>query len=270
MYTYDGGSVDYEYHQMYPCARRVMAGNEYNYTINVSYAPGCGFDYTAKITVLTSTLPAGWNVSLTDSAGASCWGRQMDWNDSGYFIVILTVKSSLSANTGDAGLVSVRLWVNDTAACNEHDKVDINTRTIVDPYPNINLRLISPNGGETWRVGTLHNITWSATGGKEPLNITIEYTIDGYSGNWMILAVNHTNNGSFQWSLPATSSDQCAVRLFINDSDTPQFSRNTTGSYFYLRDYVVEMPFLTICCLTVMGVVFAVWVNCASRDEKDR
>jgi hypothetical protein len=48
------------------------------------------------------------------------------------------------------------------------------------------LVLNSPNGGEEWRIGTLHDITWSST---DIANVNIDYTTDD-GANWGTIIAN--------------------------------------------------------------------------------
>jgi len=68
----------------------------------------------------------------------------------------------------------------------------------------------TPNGGESWATGSIHNITWSSTG--TIANVTLEYSLDAGS-NWTIISSSTANDGSEAWTLPGTTSTTARVRV---------------------------------------------------------
>ncbi len=72
------------------------------------------------------------------------------------------------------------------------------------------ISIISPNGGESWLVGSSHNITWILNG---VTNFKIEYTTNGGISWIQVIASTTANNGSFTWTVPNTPSANCKVRI---------------------------------------------------------
>jgi photosystem II stability/assembly factor-like uncharacterized protein len=69
--------------------------------------------------------------------------------------------------------------------------------------------LTSPNGGESWDPGSVHNITWSTT---NIANLKIDYRTS--PGDWQtIVASTPTFGGSFAWTIPNTPTTQARVRI---------------------------------------------------------
>jgi trimeric autotransporter adhesin len=67
----------------------------------------------------------------------------------------------------------------------------------------------SPNGGETWTLGSTHDITWSAgNGGK----VTIELSRDNGS-SWETLFAATANDGSQAWTVSGATTGQALVRI---------------------------------------------------------
>jgi uncharacterized repeat protein (TIGR02543 family) len=83
------------------------------------------------------------------------------------------------------------------------------------------LTIISPNGGESWRVGTAHTITWVKTGNVP--NVKIEYTINGGS-SWLVITTTTPNTGSYPWTVPGSPSGQCKVRVSDIDGNPTDMS----------------------------------------------
>jgi len=101
------------------------------------------------------------------------------------------------------------------------------------------LRVVSPNGGESWAVGEEHDITWDS-GGQLGF-IRIDYSTDGGS-NWTSIVDGMTNDGVYPWVVDAPTSDNCLVRvsksadLEINDTSDWAFS------IFQIIDWVSVAP----------------------------
>ncbi len=89
------------------------------------------------------------------------------------------------------------------------------------------LRLLSPNGGESWAVGEEHDITWDS-GGQIGF-VRIDYSTDAGS-NWTSIVEGTANDGVYPWIVGAPTSDNCLVRvsksadLEINDTSDWAFS----------------------------------------------
>jgi hypothetical protein len=85
--------------------------------------------------------------------------------------------------------------------------------SIVQTLPG-DITVISPNGGESWPVGSSQEITW--TGNGDINNVTIECSTDNGT-TWKVIAQTTANDGSYDWTIPDTVSDECLVRISYND-----------------------------------------------------
>jgi len=83
------------------------------------------------------------------------------------------------------------------------------------------LQVTSPNGGETWLIGSSHDITWTSSGGVG--NVRIEYSSDNGS-NWTDIAASTENDGSYNWTTPGVSSTNYLVRVSETDGDPTDVS----------------------------------------------
>ncbi|MCG2680311.1 MAG: SBBP repeat-containing protein, partial [Kiritimatiellae bacterium] len=73
------------------------------------------------------------------------------------------------------------------------------------------ITLTSPNGGENWNSGTIHNITWSS--GGTIANVNIDYSAN-IGSSWTSVAAGTANDGTYAWTVPAiTPSANCLVRI---------------------------------------------------------
>jgi len=78
--------------------------------------------------------------------------------------------------------------------------------------------ITSPNGAESWDIGSSHNITWTTEGTVG--NVKIEYSIDNGS-NYTTIAASASNSGSYLWTVPYTPSDASLVKISQASGGTP-------------------------------------------------
>ncbi|MBM2840186.1 MAG: hypothetical protein HW412_714 [Bacteroidetes bacterium] len=95
------------------------------------------------------------------------------------------------------------------------------------------LSVMSPNGGEVWIVGTMHNIMWSSS--------LVDYVNIVYrvlpGNNWRSVAQNvPAASGSYAWTVPNAPADQVLVRIVsatdlevIDESNSPFTIQSATS-----------------------------------------
>jgi hypothetical protein len=88
-------------------------------------------------------------------------------------------------------------------------------------YPHA-LAVTSPNGGESWSGGGIHDITWSVTGeaGPDPGTVDIEYSADA-GLTWSALSAAEPNDGSYAWTIASNPSSQSSVRVVRHNRLAP-------------------------------------------------
>jgi hypothetical protein len=67
----------------------------------------------------------------------------------------------------------------------------------------------SPNGGESWQVGTLHNITWTSTNSTTD---SISYSTDN-GGSWLFVGTQIPPTNTYAWTVPNTPSPNCLAKV---------------------------------------------------------
>ncbi len=80
------------------------------------------------------------------------------------------------------------------------------------------ITVTSPNGGESWMVGSSQNITWTSIGSIE--KVKIRYSTNNGS-SWSTVASSTANDGKYSWTIPNVSSSQCLVRVSDAATNTP-------------------------------------------------
>ncbi|KPK74501.1 MAG: hypothetical protein AMJ89_06190 [candidate division Zixibacteria bacterium SM23_73] len=72
------------------------------------------------------------------------------------------------------------------------------------------IEVISPNGGESWCVGSTNDITWLAENFTD--DVKIEYSTNG-GANWIEIIPSTENDGVYSWTVPSTPSTNCLVKV---------------------------------------------------------
>jgi FlgD Ig-like domain/Ser-Thr-rich glycosyl-phosphatidyl-inositol-anchored membrane family len=75
----------------------------------------------------------------------------------------------------------------------------------------------SPNGGETWTIGTSHLITWTATDNAGVASVDIAWSTDGGATYPNVIASGVPNSGSYSWS-PDIATTTARVRVTATDA----------------------------------------------------
>jgi len=72
------------------------------------------------------------------------------------------------------------------------------------------LRIVSPNGGEEWEVGSEQKIAWES---RNVSKVNLSISFNG-GQTWMSIATGvDASPGAYAWTLPTNASDQCRVRI---------------------------------------------------------
>jgi hypothetical protein len=133
-------------------------------------------------------------------------------------------------------LVFILVWFTQVASAQTqiYDDSD-NTFSILVPT----LTVLFPNGGENWNAGTIHNITWNSAGAFTEVNI--DYSIDNGT-SWLSVAANTANDGTYAWTVPATLSPNCLVRIKDAVDGSPADTSNAKFSISSSETETVSIP----------------------------
>lgn len=80
------------------------------------------------------------------------------------------------------------------------------------------LELASPNGGESWPVGSIQQVRWNSTGNIDSVNLMLS---PDNGRNWESFAIVE-NGGNFEWQIPDVVSDSCRVRILDQGDNFPE------------------------------------------------
>ena len=200
--------------------------------------------------------PQTTSVAVTSPDGGESWiagtTHDIQWTSTGS---VANVKIEYSANNGSSWSAVIastpndgahpwsvpnspttlgRVRVTDTAdACCSDGS---NAAFTVAPA----LTVTSPNGGESWTMGSTQAVTWTSAG--TAANVKVEYSTNGGS-SWTTAIASTPNTGSYLWTTPVTATAQALVRV----SDAANAAVNDTS------DAVFTLTLATITVLAPNG-----------------
>ncbi|MBI5168125.1 MAG: T9SS type A sorting domain-containing protein [Candidatus Eisenbacteria bacterium] len=76
----------------------------------------------------------------------------------------------------------------------------------------------SPNGGEAWKAGSTHAITWTATDAVGVVAVDIAYSSDGGVNFTNTIATGLANTGTYNWAVPNAPGTSLRVRVTARDA----------------------------------------------------
>lgn len=181
------------------------------------------------IGINTGTIDTCYSAGLVGGGGSDVGGL-VGYND-GWFDSILssfwdTDTSGQAVSSGGTGRTTAEMKTLSTFTNAGWDFTAIPiwkiTSQINDGYPSlawqepelIELTISSPNGGETFPVGTTKTITWNTVG--EIANVQLSYSPDNGSTWNNIKTV--PNTGSTTWTIPNTPSSECLLKISNADN----------------------------------------------------
>ena len=92
----------------------------------------------------------------------------------------------------------------------------INSGTAVDATAPV-ASVTSPDGGEDWKAGSSHPITWSATDNVAVTTVDLAWSSD-FGSTWNAIATGIANSGSYAWTVPSSATTSGRVRVVAHDA----------------------------------------------------
>ena len=182
----------------------------------------------ANFTIYNATIPT---LTITSPNGGESWvvgtSRTISWLTTG---TLANVKIEYSINSGatysvitasipntgsfvwtvpNALTSSARIRVSDaTGLTTASDISDANFSLVPATLPAITVT--SPNGGESWVIGSSSNIMWTSTGSIA--NVRIEYSING-GLTYSLITTSTSNTGSYLWTVPNAANTSARIKV---------------------------------------------------------
>ena len=240
---------------------------DYDWTIPALQSNG---SYKLKITSIEHPWVSDWSdgvftitntpsITVKSPNGGETWQRgtthTVTWSytDSpGSFVKIVLLKGGVAVGTikdntsiGSGGAGSYTWPISQTGGIGSDYKVSVQSisqPTVKDTSDNVftitpagtasSITVTSPNGGETWKRGTVHTITWKYTG--SPGSSVKIALLKGSTEVGVITtgaATGSGGTGSYSWTMSTTGLLGNDFKVRISSVSQPAIS-DTSDSYF--------------------------------------
>jgi hypothetical protein len=233
---------------------------EYTYTSEVARALRYGPNLQAPGAAVTSpngseTWEAGsvHNITWTDydnfavasykleysTDGGTNWIVIQDWTTGDPHTYAWTIPS-VSATT-----CRVRVSARDAALNIGTDLSDANFTISSTDTQAPSATVTSPDGGENWLAGSIHNITWTDSDNLAVASYKLESSTDGGT-NW--ITIQDWTSGdphTYAWTIPGVSASLCRVKVSARDAAL-NVGNDQSNANFTISLTDTEIPSATI------------------------
>ena len=143
--------------------------------------------------------------------------------------VVIYQIHTLTAAQGSSGVYSWTVPNNFTGDPNGRYKIKIDDQqtglindssdnyfTITAPTATPSITVTSPNGGESWAIGSTHNITWTSSGLSSNAYVYLGINGDGVTSNMTGAQIAYVlaSAGSYSWTIPTTLGENLAGKNY--------------------------------------------------------
>ncbi len=118
--------------------------------------------------------------------------------------------SSIYDGWGEAGATDSTLFLNATLWATR--------RTASGDATPPTVSVAAPNGGEDWKAGSTHSITWTATDDVGVTAVDLAYSTNGGASFPNPIATGLANSGSYSWTVPNAPGTATRVRVVAHDA----------------------------------------------------
>ena len=215
-----------------------------NCLVRISEKDGDSSPSDTSDAVFSIVSPVSGTITIRCPNGGETWTagstQEIKWNGTGDINQVAIEYSTDKGTTWDTvaqttandgsynwvvpGKVSDKCLVRVTANDSDLDPkpADVSDAVFSIVLPNTpGIRVLTPNGGEQWAVGSGYNITWEVASSRN--NAKIEYSVNG-GETWTLIAAAAENTGIYHWIVPATPSDNGLVKITEASSQSSDIS----------------------------------------------
>jgi len=134
---------------------------------------------------------------------------------------------SIPTNLIESSSYKVKITSTSNSSVNDYSN---NYFSIEDQPPADYITVSSPNGGETWEMGTSHNITWND-------NISINVKIELYkSGSYYrTISSSTSSDGTYSWGIPTDLTESSSYKVKITSTSNSSVN-DYSNNYFSIED----------------------------------
>jgi hypothetical protein len=181
---------------------------------------------TTQYTLDTSVAPSGGgSVSLSPSGGTYDEGTQ----------VTLTATPASGYRFVHWGGAAASGWSVSQSQRNPVTIIMSGNKSITANFEGLSTTVTSPDGGEDWKVGSTHDITWSVSGDTSNIDyFKVAYSTDGGATfpNDLTPSGLSATARSLSWTIPDNVSGQCRVRVRALDAEAWILGEDESNSDF--------------------------------------
>ncbi|MBI5837890.1 MAG: hypothetical protein HZB25_11635, partial [Candidatus Eisenbacteria bacterium] len=144
------------------------------------------------------------------------------------YVDSVTVSLVLNASAATANLVGEKYTVTVTNPDGQTAAAAV-LRVVAPAAPTVSVT--SPVGGETWAMGSSHNITWTASSGAAITGVDLAYSTDGGATYPNVIATGLANSGSYAWTVPSVATSTARVRATAHDANSQSGSGSSPADF---------------------------------------
>jgi hypothetical protein len=180
-----------------------------------STAPVVAISMPASIN-MGSTYQITWSESATSSPIVSRVLLISKNNGTTYDTLAKPTTNSYLWSVPDTAYRQCRVRITVTAA-NSRTGTATSGTFIINDQSAPSVAVTAPNGGEKWRVSTVHSIKWTASDNVGVTRTIVAYSTNGTTWN-QLNDETGTSSGVYVWTLPSDSAATAWVKVTVYDA----------------------------------------------------
>ena len=103
------------------------------------------------------------------------------------------------------------------------------------PFTIAAVQVTAPEKGETLKSGDIYAIKWTTNATNSPVTkVKLLYTTNGGS-TWNLIDTLTGNPGSYDWTVPNVSSNNCRVKIILRDASSRIVGSDLSNGYFTIQ-----------------------------------
>jgi len=157
--------------------------------------------------------------------------------------------SSIYDGWGEAGATDSTFFMNATIWATRRSTAGDVTAPAVS--------VSSPDGGESWKAGSSHAITWTATDAVGVTSVDLAWSSDGGATFPNALASGIANSGSWSWTVPNVPTGTARVRVLARDA-AGNLGRDSSAANFTIDRWTLTASAGAGGSITPVGTVSVV------------
>jgi hypothetical protein len=206
-------------------------------TLTVTSAGVYTARYKLGTTALTVKSPNGGQKWIRGTTHTLTWSSS---GSPGAYVKIELMKSGvlnkvIASSTANDGSYSWTIPSTQTLGTDYKIRITSTSNAAITDSSNSNFAIVagtltvtSPNGGESWKRGTVHTITWSKSGSLGSY-VKIELLKGGVVNR--VITSSTANDGSYSWTIPSTQTAGTDYKIRITSTTYSSISDSSNSNF---------------------------------------